>query len=562
MWQVGGLGSKGENTTRATSIRTTSRIPIDGYYSIVTTAEYTSGCLCVFAGTTGNALHRYSITGGKEYTKAALLAAYPTTAYFRIEIAGCDGDVTAYNQVKLILADALGDAVDMLTSYIEQGTKNINQFATQWQPNGLGSSGENTDRATSIRTTQFWKLDNILSISVTGTIYLCVYSSNNTSSFLARYSYANTSIGYDEIITKQPTAKYFRIELLSVAGAISAYDNVSIIGKEYAYGLDAQNEAYNKAVIFGQQRTTKEQYGDCVFRAMLVSDVHAEYNRFGNTIALMHKWGLDLFDAFINCGDTVRALQSDGIEWHNNMLPFIGVPYVNVVGNHDAYASLSVLTEKSLTYQTVIAPIASQQGIVQPTGAQSNSLCYYYFDINNKVRIIALDCMYWDSTEAQWLEDTLASANTAGLYVICVSHYGFGSQESVAMPSLWRELPGFPGDSINISAAEKVSAFIDNGGTFICWLVGHSHTDNVYKLNSTYNDQLVITFPSLAQRAGTLLKNTNADAYNYMCATYMTLDDYSHTVRFMRIGANIDTWGVQHTGLILDYENRTLITAW
>ena len=124
-----------------------------------------------------------------------------------------------------------------------------------------------------------------------------------------------------------------------VEGAISAYDNVVIIGKKYAYGLDEQNEMYDKAVIFGQQRTTAEQYGNCIFRAMIVSDVHAEYGSLGNIIALMHKWGLNVFDALINCGDTVRAKQSDGIAWHNSLIPYIDVPYINVVGNHDAYGT-------------------------------------------------------------------------------------------------------------------------------------------------------------------------------------------------------------------------------
>lgn len=737
LWQVGGLGSNGENYNRATSIRTKDRLPIGDYYAIVTGSELTSGYLCLYADTSGYALHRYSISGNKEYARSALLEAYPTALYFRIEIGQCEGNVGAYNRVELISADPIGDVTEQLTqahnnlvdktdavnslvnydydtpadlsanssasdssstrigvkrnrtiielsgggstsfariklnggvtrtngttevdawtgiqltpgekyravmqlisgsselfanpsigvsiypegthsslgtfqcindryirefiapstpvnvviavnagttfddtklcvflqkvmaedltAYVERETKNINRFATQWQPGGLGSTGENYDRPTSIRTMNYWALDNILRISVAGTINLCLYSANNAASFLARYSYTDTTVTYDEMIARQPNAAYFRIELGSVGGEISAYSNVIVVGREYACGLERQDHAYDKALVFGQQRTSSEQYGECAFRAMIVSDVHAEAGRFGNTIALMDKWGFGRFDALINCGDTVQAIQSNGIAWHDIMLPFIGVPYVNVVGNHDAYESLGVLTDKASTYQTVIAPIAGQEGIVQPANAQSNSLCYYYMDINSKVRIIALDCMYWDSAEAQWLEDTLAGANTAGLAVICVSHYGFTAQYGVSVPSLWREVGGFPGDGINISAAEKVRDFIAGGGTFVCWLVGHSHGDNLYKLTAEYNDQLVVTFPSLAQRASTLLKGTDPDSYNYLCATYMALDDFNHTVRFMRIGANIDTWGVQHTGLVLDYQNRTLVTAW
>ena len=443
--------------------------------------------------------------------------------------------------------------------YVGQGAKNINRFATQWQQNGLGSNGENYNRPGSIRTISYLDLHNIINITVVGTIYLCLYAEKTTASFLARYTYTDANIEYDELIKRQPSAAYFRIELQNVEGAISAYSNVTIIGKRYAYGLDEQDRMFDKAFILGKQMITSEQYGNCAFKAMIVSDVHAEVERFGNIIALMNKWGAGQFDAFINCGDTVQTIQSNGIAWHNAMLPFIEVPYINVVGNHDAYASLGVLTDKDKTYQTIIEPLVSQSGMIQPEGAQSNNLCYYYFDIKGKVRIIALDCMYWDDDESQWLEDTLSDANNSGLYVICVSHYGFTEPYAVAMPSLWRKVSGFPANSINIGAAEKVNAFINNGGTFICWLVGHSHSDNVYKLKQEYNNQLVVTFPSLAQRAGTMLKNTNADSYNYICATYMTIDDYTHTIRFMRIGADIDIWGVQHTGLSLDYEHKELM---
>lgn len=104
-------------------------------------------------------------------------------------------------------------------------------------------------------------------------------------------------------------------------------------------------------------------------------------------------------------------------------------------------------------------------------------------------------------------------------------------------------------------------AFIDDGGNFVCWLIGHSHLDNLFKLES-YNNQLVIKFPSMAQRAGCLLKNSDISAYNYNCMTYMTVDEYQHTVRFMRIGADIDTTGIKHEGVSLDYTTGELLGAW
>ena len=469
--------------------------------------------------------------------------------------------VTYSNAEYCIILEEIGSNESTLP-YIKQGTKNINDFATLWTKGGLGSDGSNyNDRTTSIRTNNYWRIDNILSITCsTDPIYLCLYDADYT--FIIRKDYTNTTIDYTEIVTAYPTAVYYRIEIRGVNGALSAYDSVTVIGREYPAGLETHKVTKEKARLMQAHRTGSETYDTCDFRALIVSDVHEEYARFGNIIALLNHWGLtEYFDVMLNCGDTVRTLQGQDLGWHNAMIPYIQIPYMNIVGNHDAYDTLGHIGNQLTTYQNIIAPIAGQTGIVQPTGAASNGLCYYYFDVNSKYRVIALDCIYWDTTEATWLENVLASAKTNELAVVCMSHYGFSSQYVTYMPSLWREVSGAPSDQINIAAAEKVSAFMEGGGTFICWLIGHSHSDNLYKLTE-YNQQLVITFPSLAQRAGNLLKSGDANAYNYIAATQMTIDDYQHTVRFMRIGANIDTWGVQHNGLVLDYVNRTLIAAW
>ena len=109
--------------------------------------------------------------------------------------------------------------------------------------------------------------------------------------------------------------------------------------------------------------------------------------------------------------------------------------------------------------------------------------------------------------------------------------------------------------------AEKVKAFIDDGGTFICWLVGHEHADDLHVLED-YGNQLVITLPTLTTRALQLFPSPDEDAYNYNVMTYFVVDSKNKTIKMMRIGADIDMHGIRHQGVSLNYETGELVATW
>lgn len=307
------------------------------------------------------------------------------------------------------------------------------------------------------------------------------------------------------------------------------------------------------------KKTDNENYGNCDMSAMVVTDLHNQADRTRVIANLVNKMG-NLVDIWINCGDTVYNINSEDLSWYNTLMSNLSVPNLNVIGNHDAYVTNGAYGEKSVAYQNIIAPLTGQTGIVQPTGAAENNLCYYYYDVNT-VRIIGLDYVYWDANETSWLESVLADALTNTLAVVCVSHCGFSGQVSEHIKSVWREVDIPTSGAINIAAAEKVSSFIQDGGEFVCWLVGHTHGDNLHKLPN-YQNQMVVTFASPVQRAAYLQKSDVATDYNYTIGTYMCVDRYYKTVKFLRIGADIDEWGIKHNGVAFNYETKTLIAAW
>lgn len=307
------------------------------------------------------------------------------------------------------------------------------------------------------------------------------------------------------------------------------------------------------------KKTGSEGYATCDMSAMVVTDLHNQADRTQVIANLVNRMG-SLVDVWVNCGDTVYNLNSEDLTWYNDIMSDLGVPNLNVIGNHDAYVTNGAYGDKADAYQNIIAPLASQTGIVQPTGAAENNLCYYYFDVNT-VRIICLDYVYWDATEASWLESVLADALTNEMAVVCVSHCGFGGEVSEHIKSVWREVDIPTSGKTNIAAAEKVDAFIQSGGEFVCWLVGHTHGDNLHKLPN-HENQIVVTFASPVQRAAYLQKSDVATDYNYTLGTYMCVDRYYKTVKFLRIGADIDEWGIKHNGVAFNYETKTLIAAW
>lgn len=465
----------------------------------------------------------------------------------------------------VVTVTPFGSVVDEANALFDGAYGDIN-VPENWVVGGIGDNGADYARSGSIRSV-FLPINDVYKYdfgSATG--YIALYSSNSVSSFLARYSienYANEGLFAQSVLTLAATTTHVRIEIMNADDDTSNYNRVKIIGKlGGASGLEQYEAKKQQATVLKQHRTGAESYGECEFKAMLVSDVHHESLRFRNVVDLMNLWGIDYFDALINCGDSVRTIGTDEMDWHDDLIPSIPVPYVHTLGNHDAYITLGNLGSKTDAYSKIIAPIEGQTGMVQPSNAAANGLCYYYIDFGNSIRVISVDCMYWDADEATWLENVLSDALANNKAVICTSHYSFALSASEEVKSLWRMVPPTAkANTLNIAAAEKVANFKTAGGTFLCWITGHQHSDNVEILRD-YGNQIVITLPSLAQRAGNLLKSPNATDYNYNVMTYFSVDMYQHTIRFMRIGADIDTWGVKHEGLTLDYESGELIAAW
>lgn len=328
-----------------------------------------------------------------------------------------------------------------------------------------------------------------------------------------------------------------------------------------------------QAKIIKLKKINGESYGECDAKFIFATDIHNDTVRTARMVELVNSWGEEYASAVLNGGDTVQIAITESLNWFYNEVDKLEVPLLNTVGNHDAWNSLNGdLAPQTTVYEKIIDPIVSDSGITQPSGADENGYNYYYKDFNNTVRLIVIDCMYWDATQLSWFEGVLESARTSGLHVLVMTHASFPWANMETVDCLWSKAGMLTNYSdsgaINdptrtpIAAAGAVKTFIDGGGKFVCWLTGHQHGDDLHKLPD-YNNQMVVTMGSFAQRASMLQKSDNQADYNYDCLTYIAVDCSNKCIKFLRIGADIDMYGIKHDGLSIRYDRTDpIVTAW
>lgn len=278
-------------------------------------------------------------------------------------------------------------------------------------------------------------------------------------------------------------------------------------------------------------------------------------------------------DDILHTGDTVRDNYGDSLdEWDaidgtENIL--------NVIGNHDVNPSGSTTPTLVQIYNKIIAPYVSNWGVVQPSGAAANGRSYWYKDYTSaKIRLIGLDIMLeveprFSSTERDaqrtWLTSVLASARTNDYAVVIAQHY----------PSFMTPIdgcsfytpPSFAMGNNLAYLAPIVEDFINAGGEFVCWLAGHTHRDIVGRLyadnggsTSDYSQLLFcIDTAKLSSAVGWSDSLREFGKKSQDCMNLVSIDRYSKTVTFYRIGCDTNRLGMTKQVMCWDYANCKML---
>lgn len=312
---------------------------------------------------------------------------------------------------------------------------------------------------------------------------------------------------------------------------------------------------------------THGRVGVYTFNFLHFSDIHkneVELKRIKDFSELYQSYLCDV----INTGDSVQGLGTEDFSWYAEN----GSKFLNVIGNHDSSTSQSgsgwTGLGKQATYNKYIAPFVADWGVVYSEGNN-----YYYKDYVSsrnyggeqkwvKLRLVVLDCMFYDEAQNTWLESTLADAKTNGFDVMIAIHTSPASAEPIPCtytsinPSI--QSAGWASYSTS-NAIQVVKNFIDSGGKFVCWLGGHVHHDIMGKINAD-NRQLVALIETCSNNLQDSFDRPYiegeveyADAFNII-----GIDTNRHLLKIFKVGYEYDGAMRRKGTFVYDYVSSTV----
>lgn len=301
------------------------------------------------------------------------------------------------------------------------------------------------------------------------------------------------------------------------------------------------------------------------------SDLHGYTTNLARIVEFTNTYK-EYINDIIHTGDSVNGIISD-------TNPFESVEgaerILNVIGNHEAWLSYDIpdytATEKQC-YDKIFAPSIANWGVVQPADAEALGKCYYYKDyLEAKIRLIVLDNIHWhtrfevaDDASAQktWFINTLEEARSKEYTVIAAMHYtpvngvdlikntGF-SRYSKNDTEIWGD-GWYASDEI----FNCVDEFVENGGQFATWLIGHTHYDMCGQVHG-HNRQFMIVIQSCSRSSvcDYMVNGTKTqDAFNVL-----TIEPTNGLVKITRIGNDTDAYMQSKKTLCYDFKNKELI---
>ena len=478
--------------------------------------------------------------------------------YFRISNSN-----TAYSSMKMDgIYQAQINAIDDLAETINLGRKDIGVFIV----------GEYVDNTTGeFVTASNYKRTGYIDISeYDGQIY---FTSNVRTGYCAFYDSNYDKVGVftiyigETLVTIPSDAVYCAFSLSRYNDAeVIMYDNTMSLLKS----LGIANIRDINLKYLAQTDILTQMIGKPLI--LVYTDIHGNgsnfdrMTRFYNDNVNSNVWYP------INLGDTVADQATDSVAFMDN---YLGKASLMVLGNHDLLISGVMPAITSLeAYTKYIAPNVSSWGVTQPANASTNGYTYYYKDKSysgGTIRLIVLDEYFYDETQHNWFVATLADANTNGYSVIVCQHQSnvlanqaspLNDKKAFATPELGFDLyvttAGYSGAyaSANEARIMAVDDFIGNGGKFICWMSGHTHSDQCHTFTRTHGKQLSLVFSNAGMSMTSSKRIAN---YSSDCFQYVAVDLAKKYVYVLRIGEAVDMWFHKNEFMLYDYANHEVV---
>jgi len=324
--------------------------------------------------------------------------------------------------------------------------------------------------------------------------------------------------------------------------------------------LNPQNEVL--PTLLSARRVSSHSKGEVSVTFLQFSDLHGSSDNLARVVEF-NKAYAEYIDEAIHLGDVVAG-------YFDNPNPWDQVPgareIINIVGNHDCWKGYKVWAQTNHPYDATLEdayykilvgadrqhPFIDGWDVKQPEGVKKKNskhycACYFYKDYDN-VRLVVLDGLHYFEAQDEWFNATLSDAAKKGKTVIAAVHFppqpgvkliesGFSSSLEYLGP-----VPD-PGESqmerTPDAAYKAVDKFIAQGGSFACWMSGHTHVDVIGHVIGHEKQLQVIVDKGGAKdiymEEDRTIGTKNQDAFNLL-----TVNTSKHLVVIQRIGCTRD----------------------
>lgn len=322
--------------------------------------------------------------------------------------------------------------------------------------------------------------------------------------------------------------------------------------------------------------STGKQYTDRKTITFLwCSDVHNSVASMSRFLEFKAKYNEYLDDAIFS-GDVVQTVWRDDTTAMMALQGYDDVLFA--IGNHDVTAynegepySVGPNAPLPEAYQRYMR---NWTGVTRPANAATDGRMYYYKDYAvANIRLIVLDSNLKNSynptiksDQDAWLETVLEDARTNGLSVICCQHVPRGIGDMTTVKNGFNALDDAKAQGYSQSGVEqdKVRAFINNGGNFICWMFGHVHADYCGRINTTDKQFYIAIGGALFSDAGGCESSKISGTDSEDLFNIVSIDTDAKLIRVIRVGNDFDRHCRHRGGMIIDYDKNSLnvISNW
>ena len=243
-------------------------------------------------------------------------------------------------------------------------------------------------------------------------------------------------------------------EKLTLVEALNSGENTLDI-----VALNGENEINNKLLQLRRHLNMNISGTSGLMPVVLLwfSDIHSDKVQFKRIMKFYERYKTYM-NGVLCTGDMVFDSLRDDYSYLENDLKKL----MMTLGNHDiartAWNDQTVTAEED--YNIFIKPFA-EAGLVDNFTLNK---CYWYKDYpSQKLRLVGLDALHWDSEQNKWLEASLNDAKNKGYSVVCANHF-FGGRNRTHIECAFDNVQKLSeGDAfINAEAPATIQKFIDS----------------------------------------------------------------------------------------------------